>query len=214
MLIDDQAGAGFFLDLGIPIPLTTQSINSEVQGLLVWGGASSVGSWAIQIGKAIGFNVFATASPTHHEYLRGLGATEVFDYKDPDVIHKLSALAKSAQITRAFDAVGGKASADCARVVAASGSGGKVAAVSDWPEGEAKSDGVTNSRILAFNIFTEKSEVGQWLFNDWLGDALAKKTVVPSPKVEVVEGGIRSTQKVWDTLKAGVSGKKLVIKVE
>ena len=30
-----------------------------------------------------------TASPKHHERLRSLGATEVFDYKDPDVASKI-----------------------------------------------------------------------------------------------------------------------------
>jgi NADPH:quinone reductase-like Zn-dependent oxidoreductase len=54
------------------------------KGVLVWGGANSVGSAAVQVAKCIGFRVYVTASEKHHEYLKGLGASRVFDYKSED----------------------------------------------------------------------------------------------------------------------------------
>jgi NADPH:quinone reductase-like Zn-dependent oxidoreductase len=65
------------------------------QRVLVHGGAGGVGSSAVQIAKARGAHVIATASPRNHDFLRKLGADEVIDYntvrfedevKDADVV--------------------------------------------------------------------------------------------------------------------------------
>jgi NADPH:quinone reductase-like Zn-dependent oxidoreductase len=65
------------------------------QRVLIHGGAGGVGSSAVQIAKARGAYVIATASPTHDEFLRSLGVDELVDYhkvrfeeklKDIDVV--------------------------------------------------------------------------------------------------------------------------------
>ncbi len=48
--------------------------------VLIHGGAGGVGSAAVQIAKARGAYVIATASPSHNELLHSLGADEVLDY--------------------------------------------------------------------------------------------------------------------------------------
>jgi len=50
------------------------------QRILIHGGAGGVGSAGVQIAKALGAYVIATASPRNHEYLRSIGADEVIDY--------------------------------------------------------------------------------------------------------------------------------------
>jgi NADPH:quinone reductase-like Zn-dependent oxidoreductase len=50
------------------------------QRVLVEGGAGGVGSAAVQIAKAEGAYVIATASPRHAAFLRSIGADEVIDY--------------------------------------------------------------------------------------------------------------------------------------
>jgi NADPH:quinone reductase-like Zn-dependent oxidoreductase len=50
------------------------------QRVLIQGGAGGVGSSAVQIAKTRGAYVVATASPSHNELLRSLGADEVVDY--------------------------------------------------------------------------------------------------------------------------------------
>ncbi|KAK6062903.1 zinc-binding dehydrogenase [Seiridium cupressi] len=58
--------------------------------ILIWGAASSVGQQAIQILRYYGYrHLIATASPTHHKYLKELGADDVVDYKDPKVVDLL-----------------------------------------------------------------------------------------------------------------------------
>jgi NADPH:quinone reductase-like Zn-dependent oxidoreductase len=51
------------------------------QRVLIHGAAGGVGSYAVQLAKWRGAHVIATASAQNHEYLRGLGADEVVDYR-------------------------------------------------------------------------------------------------------------------------------------
>lgn len=48
--------------------------------LLVWGGASSVGSNAVQLAVVAGYKVVATASSKNFKYVKKLGASHAFDY--------------------------------------------------------------------------------------------------------------------------------------
>ncbi len=48
--------------------------------VLITAAAGGVGSAAVQIAAAMGARPLAVASPGNHDYLRGLGASEVFDY--------------------------------------------------------------------------------------------------------------------------------------
>ncbi|KAH9934278.1 GroES-like protein [Fomitopsis serialis] len=57
-----------------------------VEWILVYGGSSSVGQYAIQLAHLSGYKVVTTASPQNFELVRSLGADAVFDYKDPGVI--------------------------------------------------------------------------------------------------------------------------------
>jgi NADPH:quinone reductase-like Zn-dependent oxidoreductase len=54
----------------------------EGDGLLIHGAAGGVGHLAVQVAKARGANVIATASAEQAEWLRGLGADLVIDYRE------------------------------------------------------------------------------------------------------------------------------------
>ena len=51
---------------------------------LIHGGGGGVGHVAIQIAKALGAHVIATASEAKREFVRQLGADEIIDYKSVD----------------------------------------------------------------------------------------------------------------------------------
>lgn len=51
------------------------------QRVLIHGGAGGVGSYAVQIARHIGCHVIATASGDDAEFVKGLGADEVIDYR-------------------------------------------------------------------------------------------------------------------------------------
>ena len=84
-------------DLGLPLewprPLSVSPAHTNPHAdapILIWGGASSCGQYALQILHAWGYtNLLATASPQHHEYLHSLGARHTFDYRDKDVAGKI-----------------------------------------------------------------------------------------------------------------------------
>jgi NADPH:quinone reductase-like Zn-dependent oxidoreductase len=62
------------------------------QRVLIHGGAGGVGSAAVQIAKARGAYVIATASPSHNDLLHSLGADEVLDYNSVRFEQKLQDL--------------------------------------------------------------------------------------------------------------------------
>ena len=74
---DDQ------LALQLPSSRARQSIEQTV---IVWGGSTSVGSNAIQLAVASGYDVITTSSPRNFEYCKQLGAGAVFDYNSKSVV--------------------------------------------------------------------------------------------------------------------------------
>jgi putative PIG3 family NAD(P)H quinone oxidoreductase len=54
--------------------------------LLVHGGGGGIGTFAIQLGKALGATVVVTARSPKHEPLRALGADLVIDYRSDDFV--------------------------------------------------------------------------------------------------------------------------------
>jgi NADPH:quinone reductase len=59
--------------------------------VLITAAAGGVGTAAVQIAVAQGARALGVASPANHEYLRGLGASEVFDYHAADWVQQVRA---------------------------------------------------------------------------------------------------------------------------
>ncbi|KAF5989592.1 ToxD-like protein [Fusarium bulbicola] len=104
------AADALFNVIGLGIPAAgAAGIDPVGKGILIWGGASSVGMMAIQLAKAAGLQyIFATASAKNHDILRELGATHCFDYRSSSVIEDIQQAQKTLGIvlTLAFDTVG------------------------------------------------------------------------------------------------------------
>ncbi|CAD6575274.1 MAG: hypothetical protein ASARMPREDX12_007178 [Alectoria sarmentosa] len=206
------SGVAIFANLGVP----TTSGGGQKGGFLVWSGASSVGSGAVQIAAAMGYDVFTVASPRHHAYVKTLGAKFVFDYNNPDVVSEIVAAAKEAgtELKLAYDAISENGTAaTCVQVLQQFG-GGKLCLTLSTPEETEPPDKVEVSRTMAMRIGTDWKEGGTWLFNDWLEKALVDGSYKPSPGIQVVEGGLAGVQKALDLHRKGVSGKKLVVPLE
>ena len=69
--------------------------------ILIQGGAGGVAGFAIQLAKHLGARVITTASAANHEYVRGLGADQVIDYRAQDFTKVVSGC------DAVFDTVGG-----------------------------------------------------------------------------------------------------------
>lgn len=68
------------------------------------GRAASVGLFAVQLAAIAGLKVITTCSPRNADLVRSLGASEVFDYNDPNVVDKIRAAAPG--MRHAFDTIG------------------------------------------------------------------------------------------------------------
>ncbi|RJY08069.1 NADP-dependent oxidoreductase [Aurantiacibacter aquimixticola] len=116
----------------IPLAALTalQAIRDELQvgqgfRLLITGGAGGVGTFAIQIAKALGAHVITTASPRGRELVESLGADEVVNYENVQFEDEI------APVDGAFDLVGGTTLSRCFEIVK---KGGRVVSVAGMPE--------------------------------------------------------------------------------
>lgn len=76
--------------------------------VLIHGGAGGVGSFAIQIARAAGARVLATAGPDNQETLKDLGADVAVDYGSQDVAEVALEATGGAGVDAVFDAAGGE----------------------------------------------------------------------------------------------------------
>lgn len=199
----------------IGLPRDTAYTATAKKGMLIWGGASSVGSAAVQVARSMGFHVYATASEKHHEYLKELGASKVFDYKREDVVGEIVKAAKADGVTiqAGFDAaLQLTACLDVLKECKGAGTA-RLASARPVPEDAPKIEGVEATFVMPPLDEKERAEHCQFIFGVWLKEKLEKGEFVPSPKVKVVEGGLQSINKGLDELRGGVSGVKLVLEV-
>ncbi|EKG12758.1 Alcohol dehydrogenase superfamily zinc-containing [Macrophomina phaseolina MS6] len=196
----------------VGVPRDTRFAASDKQAILVWGGATSVGSAAIQVARLLGYAVYATASSTHHEYLQKLGAKRVFNYRDAEVVEKVVEAVRRAgeTITVAYDAAGSLE--QCQEILKQLNpqGGAKIAHAPPLPQPTPKVEGVEVKFVMSPTDAGERAEYFRFIFGDWLKEKLETKEFVPSPSIKIV-GGLDAAQAGLEELKAGVSGTKLVL---
>lgn len=97
-------------DLGLALPWPRPEGWAPEAGLrdapiLIWGAGSSVGHYTLQVLKLWGYrNVIGVASGRHHDRLRELGASVLFDYGRQDVVAEIKA--HTAHIPYIIDCIG------------------------------------------------------------------------------------------------------------
>ncbi len=187
----------------------------EGKGMLVWGGAGSVGSAAVQVARSMGFTVYVAASERHRGYLKGLGAREVFDYRGEGVVGRIVEMARrdGVSVTVGFDAVGRVG--ECLGVLKEfkGETTARLATAVPPKEDSPQVEGVEVKFVAAPVGEVKRREHFDLVFGVWLKEKLEKGEFVPSPKMQIVEGGLEGIDKGLDELKKGVSGVKLVVEV-
>ncbi|MGH9124262.1 MAG: NADP-dependent oxidoreductase [Acidimicrobiales bacterium] len=114
--------------------------------VLITAAAGGVGSAAVQIALAVGARPLAVASPGNHQYLRALGAGEVFDYHDADWVQQMLAAVPSG-VDVLFDAAGGETKDQAIGAVRA---GGRVISVVPPFDPPPLERGITNESFAAY----------------------------------------------------------------
>ncbi|KAL8907693.1 MAG: hypothetical protein Q9207_001262 [Kuettlingeria erythrocarpa] len=206
---------------------------SNGETLLVWGGSTSVGSNAIQLARAAGYEIFTTASPTNFGYVKKLGAAKVWDYRSQSVIQDIILALSDRQLAGAI-AIGNGSTEACIAIAAAAKGRKFVAQASvPWPEKMPTTTigliGVVFSFVL-FNIsvwFKSRTkrvdtkfifgsdlmanEVSQVIYEGFLPAALADGSYVPAPEPHIVGRGLEFVQEALDLNMKGVSAKKVAV---
>lgn len=125
-----------------PVPaLTAEQVTGEAlalqagETLLVHGAGGITGGLIVQLAAMRGVDVLATAGPRSADRVRGYGAREVIDYRDPLWPQHARALAKGS-----IDAVANAAPGGAAAAMTALADGGRLATIT--PDRPASSRGI------------------------------------------------------------------------
>lgn len=202
--------------------------------VIIWGGSTSVGCNAVQLAVAAGYEVFSTASPRNHEYLRKLGASQVWDYKSKTVVGDIIGALRGRTISGAVS-IGSGAADKCMQIVEKC-NGNKFVSMATFPVPEKEPQSLVFLRTAAMfasslisykvrgvvrgfqsNLVavgpTLENGVARYIFADFLPKALDAGSFAPAPQPEVVGHGLEYIQKAFELLRKGVSAKKLVVTV-
>lgn len=233
--VSTAASALFQRDqIGLRHPTSPTTPTGEV--LVVWGASTSVGSNAVQLAVAAGYEVVATASPHNHDRVRRLGAGIVLDYASPTVVEDILAALRGRTVAGVLAI--GTGSAEPAVAIAIGTGARRVSMASpsvsfgSLPRRRGPSLALARLglRLVAGNVALQvrcrargirarfvwgsslmTNEVGPMLWEEFLPAALAEGRHVPAPGARVVGSGLDAVQTALDTLRAGVSAQKIVV---
>jgi NADPH:quinone reductase-like Zn-dependent oxidoreductase len=195
------------------LALAPPSIDPKPKGetLLIWAGASSVGTNAIQLAVASGYEVLTTSSPKNFDYCKKLGATKVFDYSSPTVTADILAALTGTKLAGAF-AIQMGSEQTCYEVVGKAEGTAKFVACAMPVAPDTVPAGVTAKFLNAATV--TGNEVGELIWKRFLPAALKENKFLCLPEPLVVGHGLEKLQEAIDKGKAGgVSARKLVVTV-
>lgn len=195
--------------------------------LLIWGASSSVGTMGVQSARLMCHNpkspfasVYATAGLANKDYISGLGADRVFDYKDPDVVTSIVSAAKEDDlIIRHCFLATGKLSL-CQNVLNAfleqdqdSKITAKIASAPIVPPDADVMSGIETIFVMPSMVEQERLEQFRYWMGTWLRENLATGKIRPSPEHTVVGKGLQSINDGLHRMAQGVSCTKLVVEI-
>ncbi|OCK77228.1 zinc-binding oxidoreductase CipB [Lepidopterella palustris CBS 459.81] len=200
--------------LALPHPQINPKPNGKV--ILVWGGGSSVGSNGVQLAKAAGFEVAATASAHNFDYLKGLGADYVFDARKEDVVDDIVTTLKGKEFGGAFAAISEPDTIrKCAQIASKLGGNKFVATVLPGPPTMAVPEGLPADVKTSYcwGSSLKHNEVGDAIYGKWVTAALANGQLKCKPDPLVVGQGLGKIQDALAKWREGVSARKVVVEL-
>ena len=232
------AACGLFLDaqLGLRRPSVGRAAPRRHEAVVVWGGATSVGSCAIQLAAAAGYRVHATASPRNFEHVRKLGASEVFDYADRRAVDQVVGSLQGYELAGVLSIASGSGAA-CVDIASRCPGRQRVAmasaplSVGDAPLTNqlmwklsrlprvalgllglalrARAKGVATSSIWGTALVDDP--LGPAIFVDFLGPALSTGQFRAAPDPLVMGASLDDIPAAMEALRRGVSARKIVV---
>ncbi|KAK0566849.1 Zinc-binding oxidoreductase alcohol dehydrogenase [Tilletia horrida] len=222
---------------GLPLPSPSNPKRDE--SVFIWGGATSIGWHAIQLAKLLGLKVLTVASSKHHATLREIGADEVLDYKDADVLDRLKKIVREwGNVKYGFDCISENGTTEnCVDILAETPGGAHLVTVlPSSPETKERNANVKVELTLGYTFFGEAFTFAKSFSFDpkpdhvrVLGDYFQKPEHLPAildgwksgqgskyfraQKLVELEGGVDKIDEAMRMLQDGkTSGEKIVVK--
>lgn len=178
--------------------------------VLVYGGSSSVGQYAIQIAKNEGRRVLAVVSSKHFDLMKALGADECYDYRDASWKEKVCASISATGKPIVLDTISSEETASaCAQVAKSCGSSEVVVT---QPGLQGSKHGMKITSVLLAVVPKDPAitaEVIEYVktCNRWLKEGKIK------PNAAKVYGGLETAIQALEDLSSGkASGEKFVVR--
>ncbi|EED22672.1 zinc binding dehydrogenase, putative [Talaromyces stipitatus ATCC 10500] len=184
--------------MGLQLP-TCPPQKTTGETLVIWGGASCVGS--------NGYEVITTASPKNFDYVKNLGADQVFDYSSPTVADDIVDALKGKLLAGILDSIGFSATQFCLDI--AHRSRGFKFVSTTKPRFPNPPEGVQIKHVRGDALVA--NSLGKSIYEDFLPKALKCGSYVAAPKPTVIGKGLESVQAGIDAVMKGVSATKIVI---
>ncbi|GME40097.1 alcohol dehydrogenase [Neofusicoccum parvum] len=204
------AGVGLYGKEALALPYPSAN---PVRGgtILITGAASSVGCAAVQLARASGLDVIATASTRNHDMVKSLGATSVFDYNSPDAAKDIAAAIKAgSDFAGVFDTISSLDSFNQVGSILETVGPSKVAVVLPPPGQPGKN--FEPAMVFASTIAAPPNdEVGDILWRKYIPQALEQGLIQAKPDLLIVGFGLEKIQEAMEQQKAGVSAMKIVV---
>ena len=223
-----------------PPPIKSSSDNNNKPVVIITGGSTSVGSNAVQLAVAAGYEVISTSSPKNFEYVRNLGASHVFSYKSKTLADDmLVALGGKDRTLAGCYAIGDGAVDVCTTILSRHPKQNVtrrfVAMAGGSPVGDELGTLTGKILIVAFLLWSVlKQAVRSYLagvtvkfidlkeacdpqghvarvYTDFLPRALESGRFVPAPPPLVAGKGLGAVQGAMDLQMRGVSAQKVVV---
>ncbi|KAI9661809.1 MAG: putative secondary metabolism biosynthetic enzyme [Bathelium mastoideum] len=203
-----------FLKLDLPNPKGPNPAN-KAKKVLIYGGSSNVGGYAVNYAVSTGYTVITTSSPPHASFVSSIGPAKVVDHTQ-DVSQIVSELKAEGPYFAVFDTVGLPVVTTVLGQVLQE-QGGAFYTTSP-PLAPVELPANVERKFESFPTVLEQPENGElreWFYNTFTAFMVIPPTqkLVAPEKIEKVEGGLEGIQGALDKLMKGVSGKKLVVEL-
>lgn len=194
--------------LGVPIHQLSAETRHET--ILIWGGSTVTGQFAIQLATHAGLDVIAVCSASSASLVSSLGATRVVTYTGKTDFHIIGEILCAAQgrLTKAIDLVGAATARLVLQVIATCGHDVDFAPLAF----------MSNKDVIPPNARMHNVEMKQFVLNSASGiygtqlNELVAGGTVKLPTIRVLEGGLGAVEEGLNRVKEGsLAGEKLVV---
>ncbi|KAI6355344.1 DNA-binding transcription factor rap1 [Pyricularia grisea] len=210
----------------LKLPGTFEEPATKPVDVLIWGGASSVGTTMIQMVKLLGHRAVTTCSPKNFDLVKSYGADAVFDYRSPTCAADIKKLTRNSlkYVVDPFSDLRTMALAD----EAMGRTGGKYVALESYQDTQEKKSKLIERELIMGQMILgrairlpgdygkpENPEVGLWGIQCYksVQRLVDDRKLRPHP-LRILDGGLEAVLDGLEMLKRKeVAAEKIVVRL-